>query len=346
MLYNAACLRVAIITAVIFLIHSPEQAFTLGPEPITVEATPVELAPATAAHTPIGALTFLSGFVLRSPDKRFGGLSGLALDVTGNKLHAISDDGRWFSAQLHHDASGRLTDFTGWQHASLLTPEQRPVKGRFSDAEAVTRDIDGTFLIAFEHVHRIWRYPAAPETLRAPPRSVSTPEELRRAPRNGGVEAMTVLADGRLLILTETFLNPDSSHKGWLIEAGQFFPVSYVPSPGFDPTDMATLPNGDVLVLERRYTLFTGPEARLQWLSRSSLQAGASLRGEEIARLGRPLPIDNFEGLAVHKNVHGDIIVYLLSDDNYQFFQRTLFLQFRLAPLAKATATIGHKTSP
>jgi hypothetical protein len=311
-----------------------------------VEATPITLAPATAPPTPIGALTFLSGFVLRSSDNRFGGLSGLTLDATGSTLIAISDDGHWFSAQLQHDASGRLTGFTAWQHAPLLTPERRPVKGRLSDAEAVTQDVDGTFLVAFENVHRIWRYPAAPHTFRGPLQAVLTPEELRRAPRNGGVEAMTVLTDGRLLILTETFRNADDSHKGWLLETGQTFPVSYMSSPGFAPTDMATLPNGDVLVLERCYSLFTGPGARLQRLSRTSLQAGASLHGEEIARLAPPLSVDNFEGLAVHENVNGDIMVYLLSDDNYQFFQRTLLLQFRLGPLAKATTTREQATQP
>jgi hypothetical protein len=38
--------------------------------------------------------------------------------------------------------------------------------------------------------------------------------------------------------------------------------------------------------------------------------------------------------------------VYLLSDNNYQFLQRTLLLQFRLSPLSKTTAAKGHKMSP
>jgi hypothetical protein len=61
------------------------------------------------------------------------------------------------------------------------------------------------------------------------------------------------------------------------------------------------------------------------------------LRGKELARLTLPMTVDNFEGLAVHTNAQGDTFVYLLSDDNYQFLQRTLLLQFRLSTLSSHT---------
>ncbi len=40
--------------------------------------------------------------------------------------------------------------------------------------------------------------------------------------------------------------------------------------------------------------------------------------------------IDNMEGLAVHRTDAGDIILTLISDDNFSPLQRTLLLQFRL----------------
>lgn len=346
MLYNATRLVFLILMATGFLISHGTRVVALGLESLHVEATPIVLAPTTPERTQVGSLTFLSGFKLRANDKRFGGLSGLTLDPTGTTLYAVSDNGYWFSTHLQHETSGRLTALTEWQVAPLLTPDHRAVRGRFSDAEAVTRDHDGTFLVAFEGAHRIWRYPALPATFTTPPRSVTVPHELRSAPRNEGIEAMTVLTDGRVLLLAEKFINPDGSHKGWLIEAEQSSAINYFASPGFDPTDLATLPGGDVLVLERRYTIFSGPKARLQWLSRTNLQAGASLRGQEIASFALPLAVDNFEGLAVHENANGEIILYMLSDDNYQFLQRTLLLQFRLSPLFNTSAATGHKTPP
>lgn len=47
-----------------------------------------------------------------------------------------------------------------------------------------------------------------------------------------------------------------------------------------------------------------------------------------------PLVIDNFEGLAVRELPRGGLLLYLISDDNFNFFQQTLLLQFRLdAPI-------------
>ena len=40
--------------------------------------------------------------------------------------------------------------------------------------------------------------------------------------------------------------------------------------------------------------------------------------------------MDNFEGVAVADDGGGAPLVYILSDDNFNFFQRTLLLLFRL----------------
>ncbi len=296
----------------------------------SVEAIPIELDPEDPAPKRLGGLTFLSGFELRSSDPRFGGLSGLALGADGRALYAVSDRGYWVSASMRHDKDGRITAIGGWKIGSLLTPEGAAVKGRLTDAEALTQDRDGSFIVAFEQDHRLWRYPPPPADFSSPAQALPAPAELVKAPRNGGIEGVAVLPDGRLLALTEEYENPDGSLKGWLIEKDRFVVVSYVPSDGFRVTDVAALSNGDVLVLERRASLTSGWGARIKLVSRASLQAGARLKGEEIARLDPPLPVDNFEGIAVREDPEAGTLLYLISDDNYSLFQRTLLLQFRL----------------
>ncbi|MCZ6907608.1 MAG: esterase-like activity of phytase family protein, partial [Deltaproteobacteria bacterium] len=96
------------------------------------------------------------------------------------------------------------------------------------------------------------------------------------------------------------------------------------------PTDLATLASGDVLLLERRYSLISGVTVRIRLLSRGNLKAGARLEGKEIALLGPPLEVDNFEGLAVREDPKGGSCLYIISDDNYSILQRTLLLQFYL----------------
>jgi hypothetical protein len=204
------------------------------------------------------------------------------------------------------------------------------VSGRLRDAEALVRDRDGSFIVSFEQVHRLWRYPPAPAAFSFAAQSLPTPAELAKAPSNGGLEAVAVLPDGRLLVITEEYENPDGSLKGWLIEKDQFASIAYLPSEGFRPTDLAAMADGDVLVLERHYSLTNGWAARIKWLSREQLGAGALLSGHEIARLEPPSIVDNFEGIAVREDPEAGTLVYLISDDNYSSLQRTLLLQFRL----------------
>ena len=54
------------------------------------------------------------------------------------------------------------------------------------------------------------------------------------------------------------------------------------------------------------------------------------LRGALLARFARPLTVDNYEGVAVTRDADGVTLVYILSDDNFNFLQRTLLLLFRL----------------
>jgi hypothetical protein len=124
--------------------------------------------------------------------------------------------------------------------------------------------------------------------------------------------------------------NPDGSFKGWLIDKDRFGELSYLPSAGFQASDCAALRNGDVIVLERRYVPFGILSARLKLLRSKNIYAGSKLVGEELLRLESPLRLDNFEGLAIQEDPIKGTMLYLVSDDNYNPFQQTLLLQFRL----------------
>ena len=97
-----------------------------------------------------------------------------------------------------------------------------------------------------------------------------------------------------------------------------------------DSARPARLPGGDILVLERRYTLIGGVAALLRRLPQESIRRGARLDGAEIARLQPPLNVDNMEGIAARRDGDGGTLIYLLSDDNNSVLQRTLLLMFEL----------------
>ncbi|HEX9788533.1 MAG TPA: esterase-like activity of phytase family protein [Candidatus Binatia bacterium] len=316
----------ALFLLVPYLLPTPAKSTA---DPTLVELFPIDVDPKHPERRKFDSLTLLSAFHLQSKDRRFGGLSGMSIGADG-KLYAISDRGYWLSATMVTDADGALSNLVDWRIAPMLTTTKTPVSGRWRDAEALARTRDGSFLVGFEGAHRLWRYPAPPETFQSSPSPAQIPPAVSRAPSNGGIEGLAILPDGRLLALTEEFENPDGSFKGWLIDNGRFAELSYVPAKGFRVTDCAALDNGDVLVLERRYVLVGILSARVTLVKAGSLKPRAKLAGKELLKLEQPLAVDNFEGLAVQKTPQGTMI-FIVSDDNYSSFQQTLLLQFLLS---------------
>ena len=293
-----------------------------------VQLQPVELDLNDPQRVQFDRLKLLGAFQLRSSDARFGGLSGLAIGSDG-RFYAVSDRGFWLSAQIHLHANGRLADFTDWHIAPLLGPAKTRIKTGLTDAEGLAQAPDGSFLVSFEHVHRIWRYPGPPETLKGAATPIGLPDEILEAPANGGLEAISVRPDARVLAIAERLEYRGGSYRAWLIKNGRSERLSYVAAAGFKTSDAVALRNGDVLVLERRHDLPLRFSARLALVKAKDIRAGATLKGREKIRLEAPLRTDNFEGIAVKETAEGTMI-FLVSDDNYFSFQRTLLLQFLL----------------
>src|SRR5690606_28950199 len=118
---------------------------------------------------------------------------------------------------------------------------------------------------------------------------------------------------------------------GWLLDGRRAGPVEYVTDGAFVPVDMDLLPDGSLLVLERRFSLLGGLGAQLRLVPAAQL-GEPGWRPLPVARLEPPLTVDNFEGLAVAGRGDEPPLVYIVSDDNFSPLQRTLLLQFRLLP--------------
>jgi hypothetical protein len=303
-------------------------------EAIHVQLTPVPLE-ANSDRDRIGRLIYRGGFALSSPDARFGGLSDLSLDAEGRRLLAISDRGGWFSAELRYDARGWLEGLADASLGTLIGPSGRKLRGLAGDAEGMAVYPDGSILVGFERQHRLWLYPPAEPPFARPPRPVPNPKRAKEMPANGGFEALLRLSGGRLFALSEE-LQDGPEHVGWIGDGITWDELRWRTTSDFKPTGMAQFPPGtvragDVLVLERRYTVIDGPGARISLLPRSVIRPGARLNGEELAVIRQPLAIDNFEGIAIARGPRGQSLVYLLSDDNFSFWQRTLLLMFELS---------------
>ena len=80
-----------------------------------------------------------------------------------------------------------------------------------------------------------------------------------------------------------------------------------------------TLPSGDVLLLERRFTWLTGIAMRLRRIASSDIVPGALVDGPALMVADMAYQIDNMEGLSAHTGPDGGTILTMISDMN-KFF--------------------------
>ncbi len=286
-------------------------------------ATPFDL-PRLSDAAPLRAL---GGLEIHRSRLGFGGLSGLAIadDLT---LTAVSDRGRFLEASLRLDGAARPTGLDLRRSGRLGDGGGRPLAASYTgDAEALARLPDGSLLVAFERWHRIRRY----RDLAGPGTYVPAPPGLEAAPSNSGLEALAVLADGRWLGIAEGLLAGGHA-AAWLGGPGGWTSLAYRTGFAMQAVDAAGLQDGGALVLERSFALFGGFGGRLAHLPAAPLAAagaGALLEPEEWLRLADPLPVDNYEAVAVFRH-QGRLLCALVSDDNENRLQRTLLLLFEI----------------
>jgi hypothetical protein len=286
-----------------------------------------------------GTLEFRGGMVLSSPSENFGGWSALVIDPAGKGLLAISDVGSWLSADLVYDGS-RPSGMTRARIGPLLDKDGKPLKNKVEqDAESATL-IEGTLqrgtlLIGFERHHRIDRHPVRDGAVLAPVGTLKMPPEAKNMPTNQGIEALTTLKAGRhkgaVVAFAERFTRGSGYHTGWMWIGGEPQRLQLKDVDGFNITDVAGLPDGGLLVLERYFRWSEGVKMRIRRIAAEEVAPGARITGTTLIQADSDFEIDNMEGMALHTGASGETVVSLISDDNFnRLLQRTILLQFTL----------------
>ncbi len=310
-------------------------------QPIGIEARPItHFMRSSPQQHRFGEFEFRGGLVLTSSSPDFGGWSGLVMSGDGRNLFSVSDDGSWLTADVVYE-SIRPTRLANARISPLLALGGRRLRNkRQKDAEAVTL-LDGTLergtlLIAFEHQHRIGRFEIRNRELHAPSIYLALPREAQRMQPNQGIEALAVLQGGPLrgavVAFAERLTRGSGYHTGWIWVRGEPQRFQLQDIDGFNITDAAGLPDGGLIVLERYFRWTEGVKMRIRRLSPAEIVPGARVTGRTLLEADSSYEIDNMEGIAVHRGARGEMVVSLISDDNFNhFLQRTVFLQFTLA---------------
>ncbi|MYZ50436.1 esterase-like activity of phytase family protein, partial [Propylenella binzhouense] len=309
----------------------PSDAAAAGGEPLALAVRRIDAFGIARAETRFGALEFLGGIDITARDRRLGGLSGIDVGADGDAVTMVSDDGYLVRGRLVHE-NGRLVGLADAEIRGLFPVERDKFE---ADAEDLAFAPDGTGgLLAMERrrtpllafrVEDGWPVPTEP---------VAVPPAVLKLKMNRGLEsvayapAASPLA-GRAIIVAERAAERGAATiPAWILGGGAF---RIVRRDDYDIASARFLPDGDLLVLERRFTPISGIAMRIRRIDGGRIRDGAELDGAVLIEAGMTDQIDNMEGLAVHREASGRVVLTLVSDDNKSILQRTLLLQFAIA---------------
>ncbi len=296
---------------------------------LLVAVRPLPLDPSKPGEHQVGTLHYLGGWELRSDNPGFGGLSALLVGAEGRVL-ALSDSGTLMGFGLHPD--NRRRDFI----APLpIRTDQRTKPWWMWDSESLTHDpVTGRFWVGFELQQSICRYSpgfARVEACRVWP-------QIAAWPKTGSIESLARLPGGRFLAIAEMGMTASGAHQALLFSGDPAepgtpdpIPLTYQPPQGYRPTDAVAIDDKHLMVLNRRLTVMDLFTATIAIITLPDVpRPGDRLIARTLARLAPPLLADNFEGIAIGRDPDGRQALWIVSDDNHEFFQRTLLLKFAL----------------
>lgn len=319
----------------------------VGPVPGTVmrfpEADLTERAATRAlifAPATSGTMRFVRGWHLVSPHSRFGGFSALARTGPG-QFQLIGDNGYW--TRLTLDGDGAVAAI---RIGPLPTPDGQPARKAMIDAEAMFIDpASGKSWVALEGINQIWRLDAGLAAIESR-RKLPGP----RWPANRGPEAMARLADGRTVVFSED-ADDDPRGREALLYTGD--PAAAGPAPirfFYDSrgkglvSDAAALPDGRILLVHRRLGFDPVFTTIVAIVDPADMAKDAVVRSLTIGRVPRPLA-ENYEGAAISVE-QGRPYLWLVADDNFNSWQRSLLLRFELVGLPARKTPRSKKAAP
>lgn len=333
---NTASLTGVLATLVAgFALFMPLPVFAANSVDAPVSARVLQGFKVSGKETRFGKLEFVGGLVLSSREPLFGAMSSIRFRPDGRNFVAVLDTGHWLTGQIQRDTNGKLVSVTGVKITPMLDAAGRePHRKMEMDAEGLVLR-DGQVIVSYEQRHRIDVYPdpgfATSRPVKRIPHLIPS-GELRA---NGGMEALGLSPansplQGALVVVAEKSIDEDGNLLGAILEGPLKGAFTVSRHPSFDVTDSAFLPDGDLLLLERRFNLAEGVGVRIRRIPAATIKPGAVLDGPVIFEAGMESQIDNMEGMDVIAGPDGATHIILVSDDNHSFLQRNMMLEFRL----------------
>lgn len=263
-------------------------------------------------------------------------LSGIAWDNDEKLLYAVSDEGLLYHLKLTIK-NNYLENMQVIYATRLKNKSGEKLKGKYSDAEGLAltggnngKKGDSELIISFENKPRITRYTVRGKFVK----SVHLPKKLRKRKnyrhKNKGLESVTEHPTyGTLTAAEFPLLENKMKYQTVYSSTGKKWNFAASGSKKSAITGLETLPNGDLLVLERSWVnAFTPITIILRQLQLNKCDNKNYCQTKTIASLSGAdgWYLDNFEGLA-HYNKNQYL---MMSDDNNNSLQNTVLVLFEI----------------
>lgn len=306
------------------------------PFPVDLTFSPIEKFRVAGADGDYGRLTFIGGFSMTGNRREFGQLSGFRFVTPGGDFLGVADHGYWFSGTVKRDEDGIPVGLADFSMQQMVDENGRPDDDKERvDAEGISVR-DGVATVSFERRARVSEYAIDANGMSGPIRDLDFLIPRGELRYNAGLETVARSgADGPLagarIVIAEKSIDGQGNIFAAVLEGPQKGVFKVRRTDEFDVTDGVFLPDGDLLLLERRFSYARGVAMRLRQIAARDIRPGALVDGEILLDANMAYHVDNMEALDLYRRTDGRLILALMSDDNQSWIQRNLYLEFELA---------------
>jgi len=262
---------------------------------------------------------------------KFAELSDVTYDTKTQTLYFVSDKGMLYMFNAHF--SDKIDMLIPLSAKKLKTKKGKRLKKWKRDSEGLTLDGDNRLLVSFEGNAKIaWFHKNSSKVGRRiknyPLSTLLTKKENYRS-KNKSLESLAWHPRYGILTATEWPVKKDDKKKQTIYAlSGKKWHFKAEPERRSGISAIEVMDDGNVLVLERSYTGLLEPFV----VTIKKVYLGQCKNGfcktKILAKMNnhKGWQIDNFEGLAKVGNNR----YVMVSDDNDNFFQRTLLIYFEV----------------
>ncbi len=261
-----------------------------------------------------------SVLTLRNDSDDFGGFSGLHVFENGLDFVAITDRGNLLNGVFQR-VDGSIAGVSYAPLLPILDTKGMPLDSNNTDAEGLAIAPNGSLIISFESNNRVMRHVSQTSASEFLPKHV----DFNNLQTNSGLEALAVDTNGTIYALPERSGDLDRPFPVYRFRNNRWDTILEVPRrPPFLMVGADVL-DGKLYVLERHLAGIAGFSTRIRRFT-----IGEALFDEQTLFTSRSGQFDNLEGISVWRDPMGQIRATVISDDNFNFFQRSQIVEFVL----------------